>query len=1049
MQVSQPSMAKVLQVNLNHCWAAQQLLAHTVLERGIDVVIVSDYYRGFDSNPCWIDSTDHKCGVLITDNCVWPVLGKGAGTGYAGAKVGDTVFYSCYCTPNCTLQDFDIFLDGVERSISNLAAGNAKLVVASDFNAHSAEWGSTSDDARGTLLSGFASTLGLLVCNVGTVPTFSRVNAASVIDVTFARSLSSMRTMVDNWKVLTELDSASDHLYVEYTVAFSSADMVGSPADRVTIASAWAVRKLSTVALEEFWRGSNGSLLSLPQSASAEEHAEHLNQFLVDSCEAAMPRRTVFKGRKAAHWWNNEIADLRRASIAARRRYQRAGRRQDIAGRATALAEYNEARKRLRLAIRKSQEDSWRELCNSVENDPWGVPFRLVTKKLGHRSPVMDNNTASTIARGLFPALQSVDWSEIPYITGDLTEILPEMDLEVIPFTEDELKLAVRKLSSGKAPGPDQVPNEIIKMAAIRFPGLFLAVFNACIRSGCFPARWKRASLVLLHKGQSKPPDQPSSYRPISLLDGAGKLLERLLMARLAVHINQVHGLSDAQYGFRRGRSTTDAISEVLRMAQAAGSGAVQNRDLCAVVMLDVKNAFNSAPWMLIDASLQRCNTPRYIVNVIRSYMCDRSLIIGRDPNLGAVRLPVTCGVPQGSVLGPALWNLFYDGVLRLQVPRTVKLLAFADDVAVVAVGHNADILEGLLNRTLSDVSSWMSRNGLTLSPEKSECVVLTNKRSYRSPEITVNGYVVPVKRTARYLGVHLDTRLSFVEHVRIVSDGAKAAATALGRLMPNVGGPSQSKRQLLMSVVHSRLLYGAQVWAEAISGVGRPKGLLLQAQRVAALRVARCYRSVSDEAALLLARMPPANLLAAERARSAAMRKIGTPLTKFELRSKVIRQWQIVWNTTTKASWTRRLLPDVAKWWYNGPKSVSYHMAQVLTGHGCFQKYLHSKARVRNPNCVHCDAADDDAEHTIFICQFWDQERQQLARSIGRTPRPDDVVDFLCSPSIEELPSGEQRVRLLATAARNSALFSGMVEAIMGKKEELERQRQRQEETS
>lgn len=139
--------------------------------------------------------------------------------------------------------------------------------------------------------------------------------------------------------------------------------------------------------------------------------------------------------------------------------------------------------------------------------------------------------------------------------------------------------------------------------------------------------------------------------------------------------------------------------------------------------------------------------------------------------------------------------------------------------MSVVAVGHNAHILEELLNKTLADVSSWMSVNGLSLAPEKSKCVVLTKKRSYRSPEIVVNGYTFPVKRTVHYLVVHLDTRLSVVEHDHIVSAWAKAAPTALGRLMPNDGGPSQSKRQLLMSVVHSRLLYGAQVLAEASRG--------------------------------------------------------------------------------------------------------------------------------------------------------------------------------------------------------------------------------------
>lgn len=96
------------------------------------------------------------------------------------------------------------------------------------------------------------------------------------------------------------------------------------------------------------------------------------------------------------------------------------------------------------------------------------------------------------------------------------------------------------------------------------------------------------------------------------------------------------------------------------------------------------------------------------------------------------LRMPVTCGVPQGSVMGPFLWNIFYDGVLRLPVRDGVRIIAFADDVAVVAVAHNAELIEQIVNPTLEDIAGWMSSNGLRLAPEKSECVVLTNKHSFR-----------------------------------------------------------------------------------------------------------------------------------------------------------------------------------------------------------------------------------------------------------------------------------------------------------------------------
>jgi len=127
------------------------------------------------------------------------------------------------------------------------------------------------------------------------------------------------------------------------------------------------------------------------------------------------------------------------------------------------------------------------------------------------------------------------------------------------------------------------------------------------------------------------------------------------LLNRLEAHIETVGALSSRQFGIRRYRSTTDAIAEVLKAAHEAGGGAVQNRQLCVVVTLDVKNAFNTAPWKLIDKSLQRSSVPEYLIRIIRSYMSDHKLLVGGDATTEGQSLAVTCGVPQGSVIGPTL----------------------------------------------------------------------------------------------------------------------------------------------------------------------------------------------------------------------------------------------------------------------------------------------------------------------------------------------------------------------------------------------------------
>jgi len=186
-----------------------------------------------------------------------------------------------------------------------------------------------------------------------------------------------------------------------------------------------------------------------------------------------------------------------------------------------------------------------------------------------------------------------------------------------------------------------------------------------------------------------------------------------------------------------------------------------------------------------------------------------------------------------------------------------------------------------------------MTENGLRLAPEKSECVVLTRKYKFRDPALHVDGCPVVIKKAVRYLGVQLDTRLSFGEHFASVSTGARKAALALGRLMPNVGGLAQCKRSLLMNVVHSRLLYGAAVWADEVQHVAKFRNLMLQSQRCAALRVARCYRKVSDMAALVLARMPPVTLQAAVRKRVADLKSRDDVLTTRKKEEDTIGQWQ------------------------------------------------------------------------------------------------------------------------------------------------------------
>jgi len=252
------------------------------------------------------------------------------------------------------------------------------------------------------------------------------------------------------------------------------------------------------------------------------------------------------------------------------------------------------------------------------------------------------------------------------------------------------------------------------------------------------------------------------------MLDTPGKLLERLLLQRLESHLDAHGGRRRAvnQFGFKKGVFNESAVERVLKISENAAAG-TGTKDLCVLVTLDVKKAFNSLRWPVI--ALRKKNAPEYLVEMFRSWLTDRELLTGDE----MTSRPVTCGVPQRSVLGPALWNVAYDSLLEMNVPRGVHLVGFADDLAVVGVAKTGQLLEDAVNPVLWAINTWMRSRGLKLAHHKTEAVILSRRRAFVPPRLVVGGHAIGLVKELRYLGVRLDTRLTLNEHVQFVAKKA------------------------------------------------------------------------------------------------------------------------------------------------------------------------------------------------------------------------------------------------------------------------------------
>jgi hypothetical protein len=161
---------------------------------------------------------------------------------------------------------------------------------------------------------------------------------------------------------------------------------------------------------------------------------------------------------------------------------------------------------------------------------------------------------------------------------------------------------------------------------------------------------------VLLQK-PGKPPSSPSAYRPIVLLDEAGKLLERIVAGRIVRHLTSTGpNLTESQYGFREGRSTIDAITSV----KAFSDEEVSRGGVVVAVSLDISNAFNTLPFSCIEEALKYHGLPIYLRRFVGNYLRNRVVKCANREGRIVVRR-MMCGVPQGSVLGPTLWNIGYN----------------------------------------------------------------------------------------------------------------------------------------------------------------------------------------------------------------------------------------------------------------------------------------------------------------------------------------------------------------------------------------------------
>ena len=442
------------------------------------------------------------------------------------------------------------------------------------------------------------------------------------------------------------------------------------------------------------------------------------------------------------------------------------------------------------------------------------------------------------VAESVKSALPNVDY----LVTDQFLRFIYDKGIKANSFTiplmsRDDVTRFLHTLDTHKGKGHDGLSASFLKAVSSSITDALLDIVNTSILSGIFPSRWKESSVKPLHKGGAK--NMVNNYRPISILCVASKLLERHVYKNLYNYITDNDILCINQSGFRKKHSCHSCLTNILEYWYCS----INNGNVVGSVELDFSKAFDVLDHQILLSKLKYYGCDHLCIKWFKSYLENRFQHVKLGNNTSS-SLPVMCGVPQGSILGPLLFILFTND-MHLYVKNS-RLDSYADDSNISSSADSLEQLVDLLQHDLDSISHWCDANKLVLNAKKSSVMFICSPQKMLTLNteklcLTLNNQVLNVQKEQKVLGVTIDSTLSWRSHI---INMCKKLSQLLGllwrvRFLLN----KNAKIMFYNSLILSRLSYCLTLWGNC------PKDGLLKLfrlQKRAARLVLNCNLDVS-----------------------------------------------------------------------------------------------------------------------------------------------------------------------------------------------------------
>lgn len=725
-----------------------------------------------------------------------------------GIKVASPLLsiINVYCPPNINLPIS--FWSNLMDSITT------PFMIGGDFNAQNPIWGSGFRNPSGKVLEDFILGEDICILNNGSPTRISPPGEnPSAPDITLC---SSCLRVNSQWEVISD-PGGSDHFPLMTSLCFFP---LSSPPSH----SRFSSRRFNTAQADwfRFQEVIDNNIRNNRPNSILE-----FRDLVVEAAEFCIPLRRPFQPSSPTYrksWWNDDLSlAVKRRSDAFRAYLRNPSMEHFLSAKSIQSA--------VKAKIRKAKRESFRSFCEGLSPCNGRKLWSDISRFKYGCKPSAPRTSSPTCGQEILSRL-------CPLSTPATVQSSAPTNYSPAPFppiTLDELSLCI-KSKKESAPGKDGITYNMLKSLPIHSKQVLAELFNDQLSSPQIPLSLKDTIIIPICK-PGKSPEDPLSFRPIALTSCLLKVLESLLATRLERVYQKSIDDRELQFGFRKGKSVNDALSFLISTIYAS----FLRNEFVIVVFLDVRQAYDSVQFDLLERTLLSMDLPLSVIELIRSLVVQRNIFLV-DPLTKELIGPEqsNIGLAQGSPKAPILFNIFVSDLPNVVNVPGVTTLKFADDKAIIASGPTFDSAFEKMSKALVLVEKWSMAKSLQLSPEKSKALCChKNKVLPLKPPLRLFKTAIPWADSVKYLGVSIHQNLNWSLHISDMCSKSLQGINVMRALCRTWWGCHPATQLLLYrATIRPFLDYGSLFYGKC------SKVLLKKLDRIqyAALRVAMGY---------------------------------------------------------------------------------------------------------------------------------------------------------------------------------------------------------------